>query len=167
MNPIFFRLSTKVLDGRGCGATEEYLQQSLELSEEVYDGNSAKIFAINHKPNSGLNSCGFGGLNFTPDGFVYPCNRLSDCEPIASIRELSIFEVYEMAKRINAFTNVDNTVPCSKCALKYLCGGGCRLDNYQKLSLDGRMSIHKECSERTKRSLLSEMVKTTEFLYCF
>lgn len=167
VNPIFFRLSTKVLDGRGCGATEEYLQQSLELSEEVYDGNSAKIFAINHKPNSGLNSCGFGGLNFTPDGFVYPCNRLSDCEPIASIRELSIFEVYEMAKRINAFTNVDNTVPCSKCALKYLCGGGCRLDNYQKLSLDGRMSIHKECSERTKRSLLSEMVKTTEFLYCF
>lgn len=165
--PIFFRLSTKILDGRGCGATEEYLQQSLELSEKVYDDNSAKIFAINHKPNAGLNSCGFGSLNFTPDGFVYPCNRLSDCKPMASVRELPICKIYEIAQKINDLTNVDNTAPCCKCALKYLCGGGCRLDNFKKLSLDGQMSMHKECSERTKRSLLSEMVKTTEFLYRF
>ena len=165
--PIFFRLSTKVLKGRGCGATEEFLQQSLDLSEQVYDSNTAKVFAINHKPNEGLNSCGFGGLNFTPDGFVYPCNRISDCSPIANVREMTIDQIYSIGLEINKRTSIENTMPCCRCALRYLCGGGCRLDNYRKLSSNDEPSVHKECSESMKRTLLTDMVKTTKFLYRF
>lgn len=165
--PIFFRLSTKILNGRRCGATDEYLQQSLDLSEKIYDNNYAKIFAINHRPNSGLNSCGFGGFNFTPDGFVYPCNRLSDCKPMANVREMPIDQVYKIGREINSRTSVENTAPCAKCALRYLCGGGCRLDNFQRLSSHGELSVRKECSEQSKRVILTDMVKTTEFLYHF
>lgn len=165
--PIYFRLSTKVLKGRGCGATDEYLQQSLDLAEQVYDNNTAKIFAVNHKPNAGLNSCGFGGLNFTPDGFVYPCNRISDCSPIANVREMAINQIYSIGREINKRTSIENTIPCCKCALRYLCGGGCRLDNYRKLSSTNEPSFHKECSESMKRALLIDMVKTTKFLYRF
>lgn len=167
VKPVFFRLSTKVLDGRGCGATEEYLQQSLNLSEKVYDNNSAKIFAINHRPNAGLNSCGFGGFNFSPDGFVYPCNRFSDCSSLGSVREMTIAQIYEMGQQINNRTRVENTAPCATCALRYLCGGGCRLDNFKALSKHGELSVRKECSERYKQGLLSDMVATTEFLYRF
>ena len=165
--PIFFRLSTKVLDGRGCGATEEYLQQSLELSEKVYDNNSAKIFAINHRPNAGLCSCGFGAFNFSPDGFVYPCNRFSDCMPIGNVREMTIAQLYERGQTIYNSTRIENTAPCAKCALRYLCGGGCRLDNFKSLSKQGELSVRKECSEGYKKTLLSDMVNTTEFLYRF
>lgn len=165
---IVFRLSSKILDGRDCGHSEEFASLSSKLANQLYRDNKSRIFSINHPPNAGLRTCGWGSLAFSPDGFAYPCNRVDDCATLGSIRQLSIDELSHKAYTLSVASDVDHTEPCRKCPLRYLCGGGCRIDDFEILSEDpANVSLRKPCSEAKKIRLLETMVETTSYLYSF
>ncbi len=165
---IIFRLSSKLLDGRDCGHSEEFASLASKLANQLYRDNKSRTFSINHPPNVGLRTCGWGSLAFSPDGFAYPCNRVDDCATLGSIRRVSVGKLFQNASTISRASDVDHTEPCRKCSLRYLCGGGCRLDDFMTLSEDlTNPSVRKSCSEEMKLRLLETMIETTSYLYSF
>ena len=78
-------------------------------------------------------SAGNGSLSIDARGDVYPCHMLHHKEFLSGNIHTDSFEsIYfdsESLKRIRQLT-VDNIQECSKCAVKYLCGGACRARNY-------------------------------------
>lgn len=165
---IIFRISSKLLSGRKCGASEEFAATAIKLANRLYLDDKCRSFAINHQPNSGLKTCGWGSLSFSPDGFAYPCNRIDDCSPLGSIRRDSIPELFKKAELLTVTSDVDHSEPCRKCPLRYLCGGGCRLDDFIMLSShQGSKSIRRPCSEDKRMRILETMIETTAYLYSF
>lgn len=165
---IIFRIASKLLDGRSCGHSDSFAVTAEKLSNQIYTNEKCRAFSINHQPNNGLRSCGWGSISFSPDGFAFPCNRVCDCDTLGSVRHLSLDELFQKAKEMSLFSDVEHTEPCCQCALRYLCGGGCRLDDFEFLSKDSStLSIHKKCSSEKKRRILETMIDTTDYLYSF
>ena len=165
---IIFRISSKLLDGRTCGHSDSFSATAEKLADQIYTDDKCRTFSINHPPNSGLRSCGWGSLTISPDGFVYPCNRVDDCVSLGSVRGIPAEELFRRAAELAVLSDVDHTEPCCTCALRYLCGGGCRLDDFESLSHTAEVhSFHKSCSPEKKRRILETMVETTDYLYSF
>lgn len=79
--------------------------------------------------NVRFTNCGIGTnivINF--DGKIYPCNKFSDI----------YFESLEPNELVNKFNELNESTSnkymnkCINCELRYICAGGCRIDNYIK-----------------------------------
>jgi len=66
-----------------------------------------------------------------------------------------------MLKDLNERFSVDNLEPCSKCDLRYICGGMCRVMN--KYLCDGMDEI--KCTERYVQELQRILVEAYPFLF--
>ena len=148
-NPIFFKISKKMLNGRNVHYTKEeakrYLEEVIKIEKEVDKYADAVNFMEGHQPNFVSSNCGIGGLSISADGKVYYCNRISEVDCYGSILEMPLSHFIEIGKDINKRTGVDNIEPCNKCYLRYICGGGCRIDDF---NFKGRT---KQFSEEIKR----------------
>lgn len=72
-------------------------------------------------------NCGIGtSIVLDSDGKIYPCSKFSTyfCN-----KNISSKELIERFNKLNKDTNVDNMLKCKKCKLKFICSGGCRIDN--------------------------------------
>jgi radical SAM protein with 4Fe4S-binding SPASM domain len=81
------------------------------------------------------NNCGMcsGELAIGADGSVFPCQSLLKEEFCGgNIKEESIRSILENSPVLEKMreVTVDTIEPCGECALKYLCGGGCRAFHY-------------------------------------
>jgi radical SAM protein with 4Fe4S-binding SPASM domain len=68
-------------------------------------------------------------LSISETGDVYPCQLLHNPKFYAgNIREKSVIEIYEKSAVIDQCRQltVDNIKQCSKCLIRYVCGGACR-----------------------------------------
>ena len=71
-------------------------------------------------------TCGYGTImTIDPTGKVYAC--ILPYYPIGNIHEDSISDIIFKLKKHKQNCNVDNLKPCSKCDVRYICGGGCRV----------------------------------------
>lgn len=97
--------------------------------------------------------CGAGIAlwNIEPDGRVTPCAGLTDEKFTAgSIREQSLSEIIHTSIIGEKFRSlhVYQTPKCAVCELRFICGGGCHVDNHTRYGeLVGRGS-HLDCTER-------------------
>lgn len=148
-NPIFFKISKKMLNGRNVHYTKEeakrYLEEVIKIEKEVDKYADTVNFMEGHQPNFVSPNCGIGGLSISADGKVYYCNRISEVDCYGSILDMPLSHFIEIGKDINRRTGVDNIEPCNKCDLRYICGGGCRIDDF---NFKGRT---KQFSEEIKR----------------
>lgn len=148
-NPIFFKISKKMLNGRNVHYTKEeakrYLEEVIKIEKEVDKYADTVNFMEGHQPNFVSPNCGIGGLSISADGKVYYCNRISEVDCYGSILDMPLSHFIEIGKDINKSTGVDNIEPCNKCYLRYICGGGCRIDDF---NFKGRT---KQFSEEIKR----------------
>lgn len=148
-NPIFFKISKKMLNGRNVHYTKEeakrYLEEVIKIEKEVDKYADTINFMEGHQPNFVSPNCGIGGLSISADGKVYYCNRISEVDCYGSILDMPLSHFIEIGKDINKRTGVDNIEPCNKCYLRYICGGGCRIDDF---NFKGRT---KQFSEEIKR----------------
>lgn len=148
-NPIFFKISKKMLNGRNVHYTKEeakrYLEEVIKIEKEVDKYADTVNFMEGHQPNFVSSNCGIGGLSISADGKVYYCNRISEVDCYGSILDMPLSHFIEIGKDINKRTGVDNIEPCNKCYLRYICGGGCRIDDF---NFKGRT---KQFSEEIKR----------------
>lgn len=120
----------------------EMTGNALNMDFTNYDQHKAKqilINQLNNLVNKGLaiksekeknvhfTNCGIGtNIVINSDGKIYPCNKFSN-----------LFYTFESAKKlINEFNDLNRNTSnsfiekCKHCELKYICAGGCRIDNF-------------------------------------
>lgn len=87
--------------------------------------------ALDHAKNAKILKCAMGDaeLSISETGDVYPCQLLHHNSFFAgNVLRSSIVDVYNnsiILKKCRGLT-VDNIKGCSKCFIKYICGGACR-----------------------------------------
>lgn len=173
-NPIFFKISKKMLNGRNVHYTKEeakrYLEEVIKIEKEVDKYADTVNFMEGHQPNFISSNCGIGGLSISADGKVYYCNRISEVDCYGSILDMPLSHFIEIGKDINKRTGVDIIEPCNKCYLRYICGGGCRIDDF---NFKGRTKQFSEEIKRIKPTdecisyIEKKMIAGFDFVYDF
>ena len=103
-------------------------------------------------------NCGIGAnivINY--DGRIYPCHKFNS--PFYFEADTGMDTIYEEFNSINRKTSSDYMERCNACELKYVCAGGCRIDNY---NLNGDMTIpacDSEYKEKQYRKLVYEYLR--------
>lgn len=179
---INVRISHKLLPGRTVGAPvgqekTRYQEIAQKLADQIYPSSRIRSFSLEHRPNELHLNCGYGGASISSTGDVYPCNRIGEVRSIGNVRSQGLKGLFTLLTQAEQATNVDEIVPCKWCDLRYICGGGCRIDDYYLKSSGGdsvsfqsataiRGSVQKDiCPEEYRQSLLKLMVELTDYQF--
>lgn len=128
----------------------------LELLQTIKDSGAVTEFPAER--NVRFTNCGIGAnivINY--DGHVYPCHKFNT--PFYFDIDTSIDTIYKEFDEINKKTSNDFIKKCSRCELRYVCAGGCRIDNY---NTNGDMMVpvcDENYKEKQYRKLLYEYLR--------
>lgn len=101
----------------------------LELLQTITDSGAVAEFP--GQKNVKFTNCGIGAnivVNY--DGRIYPCHKFNT--PFYFEADTDIDTIYKEFNDINRRTSSDFIKKCGACELRYVCAGGCRIDNYNK-----------------------------------
>ena len=173
-SPVFFKLSKKILAGRNTNYTQEenrtYYNRIVEIERSIDSGALFNNFIEGHSPNMVENNCGFGGISIGADGEVYFCNRISEVDSYGNIQGKPIAQFIKLGHELHLKTAVDNLTPCRECHLRYICDGGCRID---ECNFKGRIKGFDgdlrqiACNEENRKRLEQKMIDSFNFFYTF
>ena len=142
-HPIFFKLSKKILQGRNTHYSEEqnreFFHRIMQIEQTIDPNASLNNFMEGHTPNLVERNCGFGGISIGADGEVYFCNRISEVESYGNIRNQPLKPFMEQGHKLHLQTSSDYIFPCNQCYLRYICCGGCRIDD---CNFQGKLQNH-------------------------
>ena len=173
-HPVFFKLSKKILLGRNTHYTEaenrEFYNRIIAIENQV-DPNAKYVnFMEGHTPNQADRNCGFGGISIGADGEVYYCNRISEVESYGNILGRPVKPFMAQGHQLHMQTSVDQLEPCRSCHLRYICFGGCRIDecNFQgKLQNHDGPLLQVKCTDDYILRLERKMIDSYLFYYHF
>ena len=173
-NPVFFKLSKKILQGRHTNYTktenQKFYQRIMEIERHVDPNARFHNFMEGHTPNQADRNCGFGGISIGADGELYYCNRISEVESYGNIKGKPLRPFMEQGHQLHLKTSVDNITPCCECHLRYICFGGCRIDdcNFQgKLQQHHGLLRQMTCTKESVQLLERKMIDSYLFTYQF
>jgi radical SAM protein with 4Fe4S-binding SPASM domain len=180
---INIRISHKLLPDRSGDVLnqsekQEYENITKKLAHKIYNNSVSRAFSIAHQPNVTQTNCGLGGLTVSSTGDVYPCNRISDVSSCGNIRNIDIIDLIRDLDKISEGAEVDRISPCKNCDLRYICGGGCRIDEFflqgdseERLtfrhlspSLD-RHIIKEFCPDTYKDAIIKRLIDVNYYLF--
>lgn len=138
---LFIKIGSSLIAGRHGGApaavdAERYWTVAKSASDDIYNDSETRNFALGHSPNHGFRNCGFGGLALAADGGAFPCNRVSEVDTEGNVRSDGLQSVLNRVLQLQQETSVDYVEPCRTCEIRYICGGGCRIEEF---SFHGRV----------------------------
>lgn len=116
-------------------------------------------------------NCTYGFLYVAANGDVYACSLITQLSPFANIREKSFEEIMIMANKLHELSNVNNLKPCNQCELKYICGGDCRIKNFEEFKDADLLNYNPEdfkprqCNIAYKESFYRLMIKYNQRLF--
>jgi radical SAM protein with 4Fe4S-binding SPASM domain len=171
---LYFKISQKLITGRKVQAliqnkAKEYSSITRKLANTLYPNSDIRNFINNIQVGTGLKNCGYGGISISSDGKFYLCNRVEDIEPIATNKD-DFKEIMNQANYYYEYSSVDNVIPCMSCELKYICGGGCRIDEYHFAGKQADISeiqplIKIDCTDEYKNSIYEKMINSIKYTY--
>lgn len=170
---VIFKLTKKILPGREIQYTEDenkvYEARIRAVEDKINPNAKHESFMEGHTPNLVASNCGFGGLSIAADGNVYLCNRVLEVESQGNVKERPLSEFLALGKVAHEKTGVDYVIPCKDCALRYICGGGCRIDEYDFKGKSWRegQTLHQVKCKGPIDYLLRMMVESYEYKYSF
>lgn len=174
LHPVFFKLSKKILQGRNTHYSEkqnhEFFHRIMQIEQAIDPNARFNNFMEGHTPNLVERNCGFGGISIGADGEVYFCNRISEVESYGNIRQKPLKSFMEQGHELHLQTSSDHITPCNQCHLRYICCGGCRIDD---CNFHGRIHNHAEpliqvkCNEEFITSFERKMIDGFLFYYNF
>jgi radical SAM protein with 4Fe4S-binding SPASM domain len=167
------KFTHELMEGRDYAAThidnETYRKTIEDIVEAIYPSNKLEKFVINHKSKMLFSNCGYGALTIAADGGIYFCSRIAELKCYGNIRTVAFEDIIYLAERIRAMSDVDNLSPCKDCDLKYICGGGCRLEYTPSLiqaEPDSIMNFQREgCSDEYRMKFYEKMIATNSLFY--
>ena len=173
-HPVFFKLSKKILQGRNTHYSDEqnreFYRRIMEIEQAIDPNASFNNFMEGHTPNLVERNCGFGGISIGADGEVYFCNRISEVESYGNIRNHSLKPFMEQGHQLHIQTSSDHLSPCASCHLRYICCGGCRIDD---CNFHGKLQNHVgpfrqvKCNDESIVDLEQKMIDGFLFYYKF
>ena len=171
---LYFKISQKLITGRKVQAliqdkAKKYSAITRNLANTLYLNSDIKNFINNVKIGSGLKNCGYAGISISSDGKFFLCNRVEDIEPIATNKD-DFKVIIEKANYYYEWSSVDNVMPCMSCEIKYICGGGCRIDEYhfagkQSNITESQPLIKIDCTSEYKNSIYEKMIGSIKYTY--
>lgn len=171
---VFFKLSKKVLQGRNTHYTEaqnkEFFLRIMEIEHALDPDAKYNNFMEGHTPNLIERNCGFGGISIGADGEVYYCNRISEVDSYGNITGRPIKAFMEKGHQLHLQTSVDNLTPCRTCHLRFICCGGCRIDEcnfHGKLRNHSGALLQVKCNDDQIRRMERKMIESYLFYYKF
>lgn len=172
--PIFFKVTKKMLNGRSTEYSAEearnYYNKVIEIERFVDENSREGNFMAGHEPNFVDANCGFGGMSISADGSVYYCNRISEVDSYGNVTDKPLAYFHEIGKVLKAKTDVDHVKPCCNCYLRYICGGGCRIDDFnfkgQTINYNGEL-MRMEPMESCMAKMEQRMIEGFDFKFVF
>ena len=171
---VFFKLSKKLLPGRDVHFTaeenEKYSAIIKDIEKHVDENADYENFLAGHTANLVAINCGLGGISVSSDGNVYFCNRINEMESFGNVTEKSMSFFMEKGKEIHLATSVDNVIPCKDCELRYICDGGCRIDDFDfagKIQSSALPYHQISCNDEKKNKLKRRMIDSFNYFYKF
>lgn len=173
-HPVFFKLSKKILQGRNTHYSDEqnreFFRRIMQIEQTIDPNARFNNFMEGHTPNLVERNCGFGGISIGADGEVYFCNRISEVESYGNIRQKPLKPFMEQGHQLHLQTSSDHISPCNQCHLRYICCGGCRIDdsNFQgKLNHHDGPLCQVKCNEEFIANFERKMIDGFLFYYNF
>lgn len=171
---VFFKLSKKLLPGRDVHFTaeenEKYSAIIKNIEKHVDENADYENFLAGHTANLVAINCGLGGISVSSDGNVYFCNRINEMESFGNVTEKPMSFFMEKGKEIHLATSVDNVIPCKDCELRYICDGGCRIDDFDfagKIQSSALPYHQISCNNEKKNKLKKRMIDSFNYFYKF
>ena len=171
---LYFKLAQKLITGRKVQAlmkdkAKEYATITRKLAHTLYPDSEIRNFINNMEVGTGLKNCGYGGLSISSDGKFFLCNRVEDIEPLATNKD-DFKNIMQKANYYYQWSSVDNVMPCMSCDIKYICGGGCRIDEYhfagkQSQIKELELLIKVDCTTEYKNSIYEKMINSIKYTY--
>lgn len=169
--PLRIVFTTGIMDGRELRLSDQERQDYHELMMLMtshYLGEDAKDypFILSARKHLIMDNCGYGSLYISANGDVKMCNK-SYVKPIANLRDVSIEELSDLSRQARRSSNINNIEPCRGCPIRYVCGGGCRVDEFPELR-DGLLTERiprRECSPEHKKEMYDLMIRTNEQIF--
>ena len=171
-NKVFFKLTKKILLGRDIvyddSVNQDYYQKIINRERFVDPHAPETNFMEGHEPNKAMQNCGYGGLSIAANGNVFLCNRILELQSYGNVKTKPLKEFVASGKKALQQSAVDQVEPCRNCALRYICGGDCRIDHFNfKGKLQGWTGKIRQidCDEKFRHSLLKRMVESYSYYY--
>ena len=160
------------MDGRSISLTPRQREEYKEIMNNVtktYLNEDAKDypFIIDHQERRVMTNCSYGSLNVASDGDIFICSR-SGLKPIANLRTDNFDEIIRKARMAVDLSHINNLRPCSQCHLKYICGGGCRVDEFPSMKTgpyELKFRPERYCDESVKEEFYDLMIRTNQLIF--
>ena len=171
---VFFKLSKKLLPGRDvhfkAEENEKYSAIIKDIEKHVDENADYENFLAGHTANLVAINCGLGGISVSSDGNVYFCNRINEMESFGNVTEKPMSFFMEKGKEIHLATSVENVIPCKDCELRYICDGGCRIDDFDfagKIQSSALPYHQISCNDEKRNKLKKRMIDSFNYFYKF
>lgn len=173
---FFVKFNTELLAGRTISPTETENDKYRTIVKRIKARSGLRSedegFALDHIHNTLFNNCGYGGLSIASNGDVYLCNLVGQCAKQANVRNQTFEQILSISQKARMLSDINNLSPCKECALKYLCGGGCRIKNFKALvesdiCAQEFTSFIREvpCTRKQKEQIYRLMVSSNSLFY--
>jgi len=175
--PILIKFSEGLLLGRDVCPSKQINQEYWELMQKLQNklhGEDYDVmsFARVFREDVIMDNCMFGVLTISANGDVFFCARISDLKSCANIRTTPFDDIISIAEKAEKSTMINKLEPCGKCNLRYICGGGCRIDEFKELvdrvefdSIDYSKIKPRTCNEKHKNLFYDLMIRSNKYLY--
>ena len=172
--PFGIRFTTSLLDGREIKFSSQEKQEYETITESIYKSCMGEdvldlAFIDFHTHFLLEDNCEFGNLTIESNGNVYFCPSLSMLPTSLNIRRNSFEEILSFSKEASRISCVDNLIPCRNCDLRYICGGGCRIQYFKDFQQEEAFKIvnhpRRKCTAEYKQSIYKQMIRTNEALF--
>lgn len=167
---IYIRFNLELLDGRDVQKTQtqnkEYRKMIRCLVERLYPNYYLETFPLNYEGNTIRKNCGFGEIAIAANGDIFWCNRIHELTSRWNVRTSKFEDILKASENIKQATDVNHSLICRNCDIKYICGGDCRM-NYDGISdADTHNGLWSNvCPKGIKENLYKKMIISNEYFY--
>ena len=171
------KFSENLLKGRDICPSEQGNDEYYRLIKALrrnLNGSKFEIMSFVHSLNGNtiMDNCMFGVFAVSSNGDVFLCARTNDLKPVANIRKQSFSEIIRLSDMAVKASLIMNLRPCNTCELRYICGGGCRIDEFRSLvcrasfdNIDYDAIPPRQCRQEYKNTFYRLMIESNPYLY--
>lgn len=175
--PFKIKIAEQLIDGRDIHLTEHdslrYYKFITQIKTSINGwGTELESFIRAFKKKEIMDNCMYGVFAIDATGDVFFCSRVSSLKPIGNIREMEFKDIFEKSRKAQDLSKIDNFRPCKGCELRYICGGGCRIDYFPEFAqitdidkVDFTMISERKCSDDIKNRFYKLMIESNIRLY--
>ena len=171
------RVCTEMLEGREISLNEEEKVKYNELTTKIYSEYYGVDlydypFISKMRQRRIMENCIYGEISISANGEVFFCSRIPSVPSIGNVKDIPFEDLANLSRIIHEKSNINNLRPCKDCELKYLCGGGCRIEYFGELTsckdiehLDVNDISPRKCTKEYKESFYDLMIRTNSRIF--